>query len=160
MLVALSPNYEIAAVVMSFFLSFWNLFSVFLIPRTVSPIKSTTLIFNIIHISLITSFIPENLDMVEIILLSFSSVVHNIWSSDVTGGRQDGAGSSTGSWRYTAEGLSRRIFGGTNTTSWGLLLARMLRGRFHSVSYLHTVLSASTSKRGDSLFFNLQIYHC
>lgn len=36
MLVALTPNYHIAAIVMSFFLSFWNLFSGFLIPRTVS----------------------------------------------------------------------------------------------------------------------------
>lgn len=36
MLVALTPNYQIAAIVMSFFLSFWNLFSGFLIPRTVS----------------------------------------------------------------------------------------------------------------------------
>lgn len=36
MLVALTPNYHIAAITMSFFLSFWNLFSGFLIPRTVS----------------------------------------------------------------------------------------------------------------------------
>lgn len=36
MLVALTPSYQIAAIVMSFFLSFWNLFSGFLIPRTVS----------------------------------------------------------------------------------------------------------------------------
>ncbi|KAL8551735.1 hypothetical protein ACS0TY_000705 [Phlomoides rotata] len=36
MLVALTPNYAIAAILMSFFLSFWNLFSGFLIPRTVS----------------------------------------------------------------------------------------------------------------------------
>lgn len=35
MLVALTPNYQIAAIVMSFFLSFWNLFSGFLIPRMV-----------------------------------------------------------------------------------------------------------------------------
>ncbi|KAL1544434.1 Pleiotropic drug resistance protein 2 [Salvia divinorum] len=38
MLVALTPNYMIAAIVMSFFLSFWNLFSGFLIPRTQIPI--------------------------------------------------------------------------------------------------------------------------
>ncbi|KAL7108005.1 hypothetical protein ACP275_06G088600 [Erythranthe tilingii] len=38
MLVALTPNYAIAAIVMSFFLSFWNLFSGFLIPRTEIPI--------------------------------------------------------------------------------------------------------------------------
>ncbi|KAG8380612.1 hypothetical protein BUALT_Bualt06G0033800 [Buddleja alternifolia] len=38
MLVALTPNYQIAAIVMSFFLSFWNLFSGFLIPRTEIPI--------------------------------------------------------------------------------------------------------------------------
>uniref|UniRef100_A0A251SKN6 Putative zinc finger, CCHC-type n=1 Tax=Helianthus annuus TaxID=4232 RepID=A0A251SKN6_HELAN len=34
MLVALTPNYEIAAVTMTFFLNFWNLFSGFMIPRT------------------------------------------------------------------------------------------------------------------------------
>ncbi|KAG8380611.1 hypothetical protein BUALT_Bualt06G0033700 [Buddleja alternifolia] len=38
MLVALPANYQIAAMVMSFFLSFWNLFSGFLIPRTEIPI--------------------------------------------------------------------------------------------------------------------------
>ncbi|CAH9108624.1 unnamed protein product [Cuscuta epithymum] len=37
MLVALTPNYQIAAIVMSFFLTFWNLFSGFLIPRTQIP---------------------------------------------------------------------------------------------------------------------------
>ncbi|MFS8012317.1 putative ABC-type xenobiotic transporter [Helianthus anomalus] len=35
MLVALTPTYEIAAVTMTFFLNFWNLFSGFMIPRTV-----------------------------------------------------------------------------------------------------------------------------
>ncbi|KAL2539838.1 ABC transporter G family member 34 [Abeliophyllum distichum] len=38
MLVALTPSYPIAAIVMSFFLSFWNLFSGFLIPRMQIPI--------------------------------------------------------------------------------------------------------------------------
>ncbi|XP_069147551.1 pleiotropic drug resistance protein 2 [Solanum lycopersicum] len=38
MLVALTPNYHIAAIVMSFFLSFWNLFSGFVISRTQIPI--------------------------------------------------------------------------------------------------------------------------
>lgn len=38
MLIALTPSQQIAAIVMSFFLSFWNLFSGFLIPRTVSVI--------------------------------------------------------------------------------------------------------------------------
>ncbi|XP_060212522.1 pleiotropic drug resistance protein 2-like [Lycium barbarum] len=38
MLVALTPSYPIAAIVMSFFLSFWNLFSGFLIPRPQIPI--------------------------------------------------------------------------------------------------------------------------
>ncbi|KAJ8568453.1 hypothetical protein K7X08_027986 [Anisodus acutangulus] len=33
MVVALTPGYQIAAIVMSFFLSFWNLFSGFLVPR-------------------------------------------------------------------------------------------------------------------------------
>lgn len=36
MVVALTPGHQIAAIVMSFFLSFWNLFSGFLIPRPVS----------------------------------------------------------------------------------------------------------------------------
>ncbi|CAI9273163.1 unnamed protein product [Lactuca saligna] len=38
MLVALTPNYQIAAITMSFFLSFWNLFSGFMISRTQIPI--------------------------------------------------------------------------------------------------------------------------
>ncbi|PQQ16685.1 pleiotropic drug resistance protein 2 [Prunus yedoensis var. nudiflora] len=38
MLVALTPGHQIAAIVMSFFLSFWNLFSGFLIPRMQIPI--------------------------------------------------------------------------------------------------------------------------
>ncbi|XP_021802771.1 pleiotropic drug resistance protein 2-like [Prunus avium] len=38
MLVALTPGHQIAAIVMSFFLSFWNLFSGFLIPRPLIPI--------------------------------------------------------------------------------------------------------------------------
>ncbi|BAT96302.1 hypothetical protein LR48_Vigan02g040700 [Vigna angularis] len=38
MTVALTPNYQIAAIVMSFFINFWNLFSGFLIPRTQIPI--------------------------------------------------------------------------------------------------------------------------
>ncbi|KAG5515728.1 hypothetical protein RHGRI_036688 [Rhododendron griersonianum] len=35
MVVALTPNHQIAAICMSFFLSFWNLFSGFLVPRPV-----------------------------------------------------------------------------------------------------------------------------
>ncbi|XP_027068458.2 ABC transporter G family member 39-like [Coffea arabica] len=38
MLVALTPNIQVAAISMSFFMSFWNLFSGFLIPRTQIPI--------------------------------------------------------------------------------------------------------------------------
>ncbi|XP_056164531.1 pleiotropic drug resistance protein 2-like [Syzygium oleosum] len=38
MTVALTPNHQIAAIVMSFFLSFWNLFSGFLIPRMLIPV--------------------------------------------------------------------------------------------------------------------------
>lgn len=38
MLVALTPNYQIAAIAMSFFLSFWNLFSGFMISRTQLPV--------------------------------------------------------------------------------------------------------------------------
>ncbi|MCD7471217.1 Pleiotropic drug resistance protein 2, partial [Datura stramonium] len=38
MVVALTPGYQIAAIVMSFFLSFWNLFSGFLVPRPLIPL--------------------------------------------------------------------------------------------------------------------------
>ncbi|XP_059429010.1 pleiotropic drug resistance protein 2-like [Corylus avellana] len=38
MVVALTPGHQIASIVMSFFLSFWNLFSGFLIPRPMIPI--------------------------------------------------------------------------------------------------------------------------
>ncbi|WCJ19069.1 ABC transporter G family member 39 [Euphorbia peplus] len=38
MLLALTPGHQIAMILMSFFLSFWNLFSGFLIPRTQIPI--------------------------------------------------------------------------------------------------------------------------
>ncbi|KAL9419245.1 hypothetical protein AB3S75_037074 [Citrus x aurantiifolia] len=38
MLVALTPNQQIATILMSFFLSFWNLFSGFMVPRTQIPI--------------------------------------------------------------------------------------------------------------------------
>ncbi|XP_023766490.1 pleiotropic drug resistance protein 2 isoform X1 [Lactuca sativa] len=38
MLVALTPNYQIAAITMSFFLRLWNLFSGFMIPRMQIPI--------------------------------------------------------------------------------------------------------------------------
>uniref|UniRef100_A0A0A0LDZ6 ABC transporter domain-containing protein n=1 Tax=Cucumis sativus TaxID=3659 RepID=A0A0A0LDZ6_CUCSA len=38
MVVALTPNYHIAAIVMSFFVGFWNLFTGFLIPRPAIPV--------------------------------------------------------------------------------------------------------------------------
>ncbi|KAK7277246.1 hypothetical protein RIF29_18397 [Crotalaria pallida] len=38
MTVALTPSHQVAAIVMSFFISFWNLFSGFIIPRTQIPI--------------------------------------------------------------------------------------------------------------------------
>lgn len=41
MVVALTPGVQIAAIVMSFFLSFWNLFSGFLIPRPVLQLTSS-----------------------------------------------------------------------------------------------------------------------
>ena len=44
MIVALTPNHQIAAIVMSFFLSFWNLFAGFLIPRMVRmPTKNLSI---------------------------------------------------------------------------------------------------------------------
>lgn len=42
MLVALTPGHQVAAISMSFFLSFWNLFSGFLIPRPVCIHKLTS----------------------------------------------------------------------------------------------------------------------
>ncbi|KAJ0465473.1 putative ABC-2 type transporter, P-loop containing nucleoside triphosphate hydrolase [Helianthus annuus] len=64
MLVALTPNYEIAAVTMTFFLNFWNLFSGFMIPRTRwyywgSPVAWTVY-------GLITSQLGQNEGLVEI----------------------------------------------------------------------------------------------
>ncbi|KAI3520362.1 hypothetical protein L1887_09744 [Cichorium endivia] len=38
MIVSLTPNYQLAAITMSFFLNFWNLFSGFMIPRMQIPI--------------------------------------------------------------------------------------------------------------------------
>ncbi|KAL5155497.1 ABC transporter G family member 39 [Glycine soja] len=38
MIVALTPGHQVAAICMSFFLSFWNLFSGFIIPRTQIPV--------------------------------------------------------------------------------------------------------------------------
>ncbi|KAM6576200.1 hypothetical protein CsatB_028037 [Cannabis sativa] len=38
MVIALTPGHQIAAIVMAFFLSFWNLFSGFMIPRPLIPI--------------------------------------------------------------------------------------------------------------------------
>lgn len=38
MTVALTPNPQIAAIIISFFLSFWNLFTGFIIPRKLIPI--------------------------------------------------------------------------------------------------------------------------
>ncbi|XP_058199071.1 pleiotropic drug resistance protein 2-like isoform X2 [Rhododendron vialii] len=38
MVVALTPNHQIASICMSFFLSFWNLFSGFLLPRPLIPV--------------------------------------------------------------------------------------------------------------------------
>lgn len=44
MVVALTPGHQIAAIVMAFFLSFWNLFSGFLLPRMVSLSHMTYII--------------------------------------------------------------------------------------------------------------------
>ena len=46
MVVALTPGHQIAAIVMSFFLSFWNLFSGFMIPRPVSDQKPRLIFLN------------------------------------------------------------------------------------------------------------------
>lgn len=47
MVVALTPNHQIAAICMSFFLSFWNLFSGFLVPRPVCIYWNTC--FSLLH---------------------------------------------------------------------------------------------------------------
>ncbi|OMO88725.1 ABC-2 type transporter [Corchorus olitorius] len=70
MLVALTPNHQFAAIVMSFFLSFWNLFSGFLIPRTEIPIWwrwyywASPVAWTIY--GLVSSQVGDKLDMVEI----------------------------------------------------------------------------------------------
>ncbi|KAL4575281.1 hypothetical protein LXL04_022123 [Taraxacum kok-saghyz] len=70
MLVALTPNYHIAAITMSFFLSFWNLFSGFLIPRTQIPIWwrwyywGSPVAWTLY--GLITSQVGENENLVEV----------------------------------------------------------------------------------------------
>ncbi|KAI8008104.1 hypothetical protein LOK49_LG07G02001 [Camellia lanceoleosa] len=61
MIVALTPNHQIAAIVMSFFFSFWNL-SGFLIPRPLIPI------------------------MVEVVLLVFSGCLDNLWHFHISSG--------------------------------------------------------------------------
>jgi hypothetical protein len=45
MTVALTPNHQIAAIVMSFFLVFWNIFSGFVIPKSVCIAKKCSNIF-------------------------------------------------------------------------------------------------------------------
>ncbi|XP_051120010.1 pleiotropic drug resistance protein 2-like [Andrographis paniculata] len=70
MLVALTPSYQIAAIVMSFFLSFWNLFSGFLIPRMEIPIWwrwyywGSPVAWTIY--GLVTSQIGEHMELVEV----------------------------------------------------------------------------------------------
>ncbi|MBA0726020.1 hypothetical protein Golax_001872 [Gossypium laxum] len=69
MLVALTPNHQFAAIIMSFFLSFWNLFSGFLIPRTEIPIWwrwyywASPVAWTIY--GLVTSQVGDRSDMVE-----------------------------------------------------------------------------------------------
>lgn len=70
MLVALTPGYQIAAICMSFFLSFWNLFSGFMIPRTQIPIWwrwyywASPVAWTIY--GLVTSQVGDKMDLVEI----------------------------------------------------------------------------------------------
>jgi ABC-type multidrug transport system permease subunit len=70
MLVALTPNPQIAAIVMSFFLSFWNLFSGFLVPRTQIPIWwrwyywGSPVAWTIY--GLVTSQLGDKLDLIDI----------------------------------------------------------------------------------------------
>ncbi|XP_058182567.1 pleiotropic drug resistance protein 2-like [Rhododendron vialii] len=70
MLVALTPGYQVAAICMSFFLSFWNLFSGFMIPRTQIPIWwrwyywASPVAWTIY--GLVTSQVGDKMDLVEI----------------------------------------------------------------------------------------------
>ncbi|KAI7742385.1 hypothetical protein M8C21_015295, partial [Ambrosia artemisiifolia] len=70
MLVALTPNYHIAAITMSFFLSVWNLFSGFIIPVTQIPIWwrwyywGSPVAWTLY--GLITSQVGQNEDLVEV----------------------------------------------------------------------------------------------
>ncbi|KAL7247866.1 hypothetical protein ACSBR2_002720 [Camellia fascicularis] len=72
MIVALTPGFQIAAVVMSFFLNFWNLFSGFLIPR---PVCQILMLFS-------------NPGLVEVVLLGFSGILDNLWTCDFSSRRQ------------------------------------------------------------------------
>ncbi|KAG5533077.1 hypothetical protein RHGRI_027343 [Rhododendron griersonianum] len=70
MLVALTPGYQIAAICMSFFLTFWNLFAGFMIPRTQIPIWwrwyywASPMSWTIY--GLVTSQVGDKMDLVEI----------------------------------------------------------------------------------------------
>ncbi|KAK9282777.1 hypothetical protein L1049_010998 [Liquidambar formosana] len=70
MVVALTPSHQIAAIVMSFFLSFWNLFSGFLIHRTQIPIWwrwyywASPVAWTIY--GLVTSQLGDNIALVEV----------------------------------------------------------------------------------------------
>ncbi|KAL7184870.1 hypothetical protein ACSBR2_026922 [Camellia fascicularis] len=70
MLVALTPSYQIAAICMTFFMNFWNLFSGFMIARTQIPIWwrwyywASPVAWSIY--GLVTSQMGKNMDKVEI----------------------------------------------------------------------------------------------
>lgn len=107
MLVALTPSYQIAAIVMSFFLSFWNLFSGFLIPRMVSILKTilnislTKTSADILHVlrlddkqlqlssrdayNICIAELAANSDLVEVVLLGISGGLDNLRTSDISG---------------------------------------------------------------------------
>lgn len=90
MLVALTPSYQIAAILMSFFLSFWNLFSGFLIPRMVR--KHQCFLKN--KPNFLTSW-PNSMTnsaadpcVVEMVLLGLSSCLDNLRARDIAGWRK------------------------------------------------------------------------
>jgi hypothetical protein len=64
MVVALTPGHQIAAICMSFFLSFWNLFSGFLIPRPVCYSNSICVVYcaHLSHYLMIHGFPKKDLE--------------------------------------------------------------------------------------------------
>lgn len=88
MLVALTPGYQFAAITMTFFINLWNLFSGFVLPRTVCFLK----LYQLVQISagevkfwLISKCFAANTYMVEVVLLGFTPFLDTIWHNNLSG---------------------------------------------------------------------------